>query len=361
MQALYQWQASFDPLLRKYEQAKAKTLTKTTAHELTLPVFYRESLARIVALERFRNLIETNIKAGITLYTDHKPALFENSLSNKGQLSAWNIAEVADLLPIVENLYRQGGEMLFADPLSRVCAPTEGWYDPSIPRKLAVLFEHLPQEVRNNEHMRVYAGKDTYAAGRLVQKWRKPTNRISQGRLLTKETAATAFHIGIDDANKCVNETIQLINNRKHFAILMPISLTSEIARLENVDGQRVHDIETAKKIASMSKIVLASGSETWLVSCPEPTFNHFYNNDMERLGMDKVQEIFHNNAIQKLILLRSCMSFWRRYYAAAIEQEYKLKLESLSSEFLRWCFTTIPSLRKEQNRRKQTSAPLST
>jgi hypothetical protein len=62
-----------------------------TAHELTLPVFYRESLARILALERFRNLIETNIEAGITLYTDRKPALFENSLSNyKGQLSAWS-------------------------------------------------------------------------------------------------------------------------------------------------------------------------------------------------------------------------------------------------------------------------------
>ncbi len=60
-----------------------------TTHELTLPVFYRESLARILALEKFRNLIETNIEAGITLYTDHKPALFENSLSNKGQLSAW--------------------------------------------------------------------------------------------------------------------------------------------------------------------------------------------------------------------------------------------------------------------------------
>jgi hypothetical protein len=91
-----------------------------TTHELMLPMFYRESLARILALERFRNFIETNINAGITLYTDHKPALFEfeNSLSNKGQLSAWEIAEVANLLSIVENLYRQGGEMLFADPLS---------------------------------------------------------------------------------------------------------------------------------------------------------------------------------------------------------------------------------------------------
>ncbi len=87
-------------------------------------------------------------------------------------------------------------------------------------------------------------------------------------KLFTKETAATAFHIEIDDVNKCVNETIQLIKDGKHFAILMPISLTSEIARLENVDGQRIHDIlETAKKVAFMSKIVLASSSETWLIS----------------------------------------------------------------------------------------------
>jgi hypothetical protein len=272
-----------------------------TTHELTLPVFfYRESLGRIICLEKFfRNLIETNIKAGITLYTDHKPALFENSLSNKGQLSAWKLAEVTDLLSIVENLYRQGGKMLFADPLSRVCAPTEGWYDPSIPRKLAALFEHLPESARNNKHVRVYAGKDTYAAGRLVQKWRKPKNRISQGKLLTKEIAATAFHIGIDDVNKCVNETIQLINDGKHFAILMPVSLTSEIARLENVDGQRVHDLDTTNKVAAMSKVVMASSSEVWLVNCPGPQFSHCYNNDMEGLGVNKIQEAFINSLHQ--------------------------------------------------------------
>ena len=43
-----------------------------TSHEMQLPVFYRESLARVLTLERLRNLIETNIDAGITLYTDHK-------------------------------------------------------------------------------------------------------------------------------------------------------------------------------------------------------------------------------------------------------------------------------------------------
>ncbi len=40
----------------------------------------------------------------------------------------------------------------------------------------------------------------------------------------------------------------------------MPVSLTSEIARLENVDGQRMHDLDMAKKV--------------WLIHCPGPTFN---------------------------------------------------------------------------------------
>ncbi len=61
----------------------------------------------------YRNLVEINITAGITLYTDHKPGLFENSISNKVQLSAWRLLETADLLTadllsIVENLYRTG-------------------------------------------------------------------------------------------------------------------------------------------------------------------------------------------------------------------------------------------------------------
>ncbi len=46
---------------------------------------------------------------------------------------------------------------MFADPLSRVCGPTEGWFDPSLPRKLAALFEYLPDEVRNNKNVRMQA------------------------------------------------------------------------------------------------------------------------------------------------------------------------------------------------------------
>jgi hypothetical protein len=120
--------------------------------------------------------------------------------------------------------------------------------------------------------------------------------------LLTKEIAASAFHIGINDVNKCVNETIQLIKDGKHFAILMPVSLTSEIARLENVEGQRMHDLDMANKVAAMSKIVMASSSEVWLLNCSGPQFNHFYNNDMEGLGINKIQEVFSTQSTRCVI-----------------------------------------------------------
>ena len=90
----------------------------------------------------------------------------------------------------------------------------------------------------------------------------------------------------MDDVNKCVNDTKQLIKDGKSFAILMPVSVTSEIARLENVDGERCHDKELAIRVSAMSKITLASSSEVWLINIPGEQFNHFINNDMEGLGL---------------------------------------------------------------------------
>ena len=144
--------------------------------------------------------------------------------------------------------------------------------------------------------MRVYAGKDTYAAGRLVQQWRKPTNPISKRKLLTKDLALDTFHIGVDDVNKCVIETIQLIKDAKNFAILMPVSVTSEIARLENVEGERCFDKEMAIKVSAMSKVTLASSSEVWLINLLVEPFNHFLNNDMEGLGLTGCQAVFQDS-----------------------------------------------------------------
>ncbi len=61
--------------------------------------------------------------------------------------------------------------MLLADPLSRLCAPSEGFYDIFLPRKISMLLDNLPQKVAECKSMRVSANKDTAAVARMVQKW----------------------------------------------------------------------------------------------------------------------------------------------------------------------------------------------
>ncbi len=124
------------------------------------------------------------------MYTDHKPGLFQNNLSNKGQLSAWRIAETSDLQSLVQTHYRQGTKMLLADPLPRLRSPSSGFFDPTLPSKLQALLKYLPHSLKEHENIRVYAYKDTAALARHVQQWRNPKNPISQGRL----SSATAKH-----------------------------------------------------------------------------------------------------------------------------------------------------------------------
>ena len=236
-------------------------------HELKLPVFYRETLARLLCLERFRNLIETNIIAGVALYTDHKPGLFENSLSNKGQLSAWRIAETADLQSLVQTHYRQGSKMLLADPLSRLCSPSSGFFDPTLPAKLQALLKYLPDTLRNHENVRVYAYKDTAALSRHVQQWRTPKNPISQGRL-SSASAKDTFHIGIMHSDSSFKEVHELLQSEKQFAILCPIGIISELSRKENgLDNQWVHDQNLDEKVHSLSKLVLSQDNQVWLMN----------------------------------------------------------------------------------------------
>ena len=106
--------------------------------------------------------------------------------------------------------------MLFADPLSRVCGPTEGWHDPSIPYRVATLIKYLPEEIRLSPKIRLYAGKDTAGVAKILHQWRKPKNllasSISPGKLSTADVNTEAFHIGVEDVNKGVGLCRNLIN-----------------------------------------------------------------------------------------------------------------------------------------------------
>jgi hypothetical protein len=99
--------------------------------------------------------------------------------------------------------------------------------------------------------MRVFANKDTAAVAPMVQKWRKPTNSASQGKLgsfvepkqnheVDEEQPTLlldsnvvdlkAFSIGTPHADTGVREIRELITSGKSFAVLISISLIPQIA-----------------------------------------------------------------------------------------------------------------------------------
>jgi hypothetical protein len=75
-----------------------------------------------------------------------------------------------------------------------------------------------------------------------------------------------AFSIGTPHADTGVRETRELISSGKAFAVLTPISLIPQIAR-----GCKEQDMDEAiaEKVNKMTKIVMASTADAWLIHTP--------------------------------------------------------------------------------------------
>ncbi len=201
--------------------------------------------------------------------------------------------------------------MLLADPLSRLCAPSDGFYDVALPAKVYVLLENLPQQVAECKTMRVFANKDTAAVARMVQKWRKLTNPISQGKLgsfvepkqrqdaddeqqaLVMNPDASvlkAFSIGTPHANTGVRKIRELIASGKSFAVLTSISLIPQIARGVNESDM---DEGIALKVNQMTKLVMAATADAWLISLPGMVRRHeIYSMEQQMQDEANVKEL---------------------------------------------------------------------
>ena len=237
-----------------------------TDYERQLPVFYREALGRLLCLEHFRNLIETqSVEAGTTVYTDHAPSTYVGSLSNKGRLSTWKIHETSDLIATVQTLYKAGEHLGpphgMADPLSRL-PRGETLQRLQLPALLKILLDNLPPQARELHNMRVNAEKDTTVAARIVQRWRAPTNPIS---VVRGSAGKPDFLIVAPYADKVTHQIADHIRRDQPFAALVPVDLLHEIDR--DKDGKI--DERVRSKRESMATIVITSVNLVWLISYP--------------------------------------------------------------------------------------------
>ena len=265
----------------------------TNYEKASLPIFYKETIARLLSFEHFRNLIETQQPGhGITCYSDHLPGIKSSSLSNKGKLSTWRIHETSDLTSIVETLYKSGPTMAVADPLSRLARQEHRLDNLDLPVLLEMLFRELPLSVKKATNLRVNAEKDTAVVTRLVQSWREPTNPISN--TVGNASSNIDFLISAPYADKLPTKVAELIRKDIPFAILIPLPLLNEIDR----NGKDSIDDEVRKKRLNMKLVVSTSLGQGWLINHPECKLDKtshaiFFTTCTNQVLQDKSEDIF--------------------------------------------------------------------
>jgi transposase InsO family protein len=129
---------------------------------------------------------------------------------------------------------------------------------------LEMLLKELPSSVRNALNIRVNAEKDTIVATRIVQRWRKPSNPISNtvGSISDK----IDFLITAPYADKLPLKVAELIRKNVPFAVLLPLSLLNDIERTGKTDI----DESVRQKRLDMKLVIATSLGQGWLINHPE-------------------------------------------------------------------------------------------
>jgi hypothetical protein len=154
--------------------------------------------------------------------------------------------------------------MAIADPLSRLARQENQLDNLDLLPMLEMLLKEFPSSVRNAFSIRVNAEKDTIVATRIVRRWRKPSNPISNtiGSISDK----IDFLISAPYADKLLLKVAELIRKNVPFAVLLPLSLLNDIERTSKtgIDGS-VH-----QKRLDMKLVIATSLDQGWHINHPE-------------------------------------------------------------------------------------------
>jgi hypothetical protein len=154
--------------------------------------------------------------------------------------------------------------MAIADPLSRLARQENQLDNLDLPLMLEMLLKELLLSVRNALSIRVNAEKDTVVATRIVQRWRKPSNPISNtvGSISDK----IDFLISAPYADKLPLKVAELIRKNVPFAVLLPMLLLNDIERTSKTGI----DESIRQKRIDMKLVIATSLGQGWLINHPE-------------------------------------------------------------------------------------------
>ncbi len=156
--------------------------------------------------------------------------------------------------------------MTIAAPLSRLARQEQRVHNFDLPVLLHMLLKELPTSIRKAKNIRVNAERDTPVVTRMVQRWREPTNPISN--TIGSLTDKIDFLITATYADKLPIKVLvaELIRKNVPFAALIPLPLLNEIERI----GKTEIDKDVQSKRLNMKLVIPTSLSQAWLI-------NHIY------------------------------------------------------------------------------------
>ncbi len=104
---------------------------------------------------------------------------------------------------------------------------------------------------------------------------------------------------------------LQLLEQNRSFAVLIPLSLVPELSRLENKGDTRTYDQHIAQKVQSLSKLVLSSSAQVWLISLANLTITKVLTKPEEGAGPEAVGLIF-SESLTNLFELMEVEDDWQ-------------------------------------------------
>jgi hypothetical protein len=123
------------------------------------------------------------------------------------------------------------------------------------------------------------------------------------------------FYLGINHAEKIIDEIREMVSSDKQFAVLIPTSLISEISRLEDINGIPKYDEHLENLIHNLSKIVLSQTNDTWLLKLRDvDKLTEVLLTESVGCSSDEITNMM-SESINTLIQESKCLPDWLQHY----------------------------------------------
>ena len=237
---------------------------KLTSTEKKLHIYFRESLAILYAVQQVK-IIAASSPFKLRVLTDHHSLKYMMT-TEKGALSAWHLAQLADVDFTIDYVK---GEDNSSDFWSRYQLDDEDTLSAKgMLSAMVLLITNLGEQHRGDKVIWLSVPrKNELACRRYVQTWRRPkgVKSLYSGGVNNDDhlKAAWDFAILCPQPKVCLDVCATLLKLNRQFALLLPMDLLVHVPR-DHADGSLA--AEVVKELRSCSFLALPAANRIWVV-----------------------------------------------------------------------------------------------